>query len=548
MKDFLSETQINENIEKAKAGDNEAWNALCENFKDYVHKRAWDRIASFDMNPVKKKDIEEDLCQAGWQGFVKALSKFDLTKGAKFITYATYYIDGEISKELDVRLNTFGVTKRPRKADGRINTDKLKREDISDEKSVGQSLLSQMSEFSISGDDTVDLGNYSAERRALQIIELLKMLTDETHSLSKDELWRYLKLYRIAKYNNGNKEDDRTLAGTIEEILLELDPEHYSKESADKYRVKYKGYEEDRLFLNIENKKSDNHQKAKSITDFSYVHTFSNEELDKLISVISFSDMFTEEDKQILISKLISTASLYYKTPFWDGEGMKFNPSAVHGRFSERTDQSISRFADNIKVLQHAINNLAQVRFKFNRYDENYEMVPLNGYIHTVSPYHLVVYQDNYYCIGLKNDDDRIWHYRVDLMSDIEIVTDDEGKIIPIRVSDFEGLPISNAYWNPEKYMSEHLYMGYDKPRDILIKIKSGDYTFLHDWFGNHYEKTSNFDEEGMDIVKIETSPSMMVHWAMQYAGKVEVLDEEIRKTILSESRKVVNIYYEKTE
>lgn len=543
MKNFLSDAQINETIEKAKAGDNEAWNALCMNFKDYVHKRAWDRIVSFDMNPAKKKDIEEDLCQAGWQGFVKALCKFDLTKGAKFITYVTSYIDGEISRELDSLLNTLGVTERPRKTDGKINTDKMKREDISDEAIVGKSILSQLSESNLSVDDAKDLGSYSVERRTLQIVVLLKMLTDENHSLSKDELWRLLRLYRIAKYNNGNKEDDRTLAGTIEEILLELNPEHYSKENADQYRVKYEGYEEDWLFLNKENKKNSNRQKAKSITEFSYVHTFTNEELDKLIAVIIFSDMFTEEDKQTLIEKIISTASLYYKTPFWDGEGIKFNPIAVHGRLSGRTNSKISRFADNIKVLQHAINNLAQVRFKFNRYDENYEMVPLNGYIHTVSPYHLVVYQDNYYCIGLKNDDNRIWHYRVDLMSDIELVTDVEEKIIPIKVIDFEGLPISNAYWNPEKYMSEHLYMGYDKPRDILIKIKSGDYTFLHDWFGNHYEKTNDSNEEGMDIVKIRTSPSMMVHWAMQYADKVEVLDEEIREEIKLQAEKLSRKY-----
>lgn len=543
MRDFLSESRIEELIKKAKNGDNEAWKDLCDNYKDYVHKRAWDRLKSFDMKLFKKRDIEKDLYQAGWLGFAMALSKFDITQRAKFITYATYYIDGEISRELDELLNTLGVTERPRKSDGKVNTDLLKREDISDEVVVGKSILSKMSESNLSVDDATDLGDYSAERRALQIVELLKMLTDENHILSKDELWRLLKLYRIAKYNNGNREDDRTLASTIEEILLELNPEHYSEESADKYRVKYEGYEEDRLLLNKENKKSNNHKKAKSITNFSYVHTFSNEELDRLIALISFTDMFTEDDKQILIKKMISTASLYYKTPFWDGEDIKFNPVAVHGRFSGHTTKNKSKLADNIKVLQYAINNLAQVRFRFNYYDENYEMIPLNGYIHTVSPYHLVVYHDNYYCIGLKNDDSRIWHYRVDLMSDIEIVTDELGEIVPIKVSDFEGLPISNAFWNPEKYMSEHLYMGYDTPRDILIKIKSGDYTFLHDWFGNHYEKINDTAEEGMDIVKIKTSPSMMVHWAMQYAGKVEVLDGEIREKIRFQTEELLEKY-----
>ena len=141
--------------------------------------------------------------------------------------------------------------------------------------------------------------------------------------------------------------------------------------------------------------------------------------------------------------------------------------------------------------------------------------------MHELSPYHLVVYHDNYYCIGLKKGDSRVWHYRVDLMTDVEIIRDEEGKIVPVELTDFEGLPIFNSTWDPEKYMSEH----------------------IHDWFGDHYEKADEviaFDEDGneihYDIVKVRTSPSMIVHWAMQYGGKVEILDEEIREKIISET------------
>jgi hypothetical protein len=105
-----------------------------------------------------------------------------------------------------------------------------------------------------------------------------------------------------------------------------------------------------------------------------------------------------------------------------------------------------------------------------------------------------------------------------------------------MKVCAFEGLPIANPTWNPEKYMSEHLYMAYDEPRWINIKIKNNDYTFLHDWFGNHYEKISSTpDEPGYDLVRVKTSPAMIVHWAMQYAGKVEIMDEEIREKIRGE-------------
>lgn len=168
-------------------------------------------------------------------------------------------------------------------------------------------------------------------------------------------------------------------------------------------------------------------------------------------------------------------------------------------------------------------------RSDFKNDSKEEKQIPKTDYIHILSPYHLVVYHDNYYCIGLKKDDKRIWHYRVDLMSNIEIVTDDSGREVPVEIIAFEGNPICNACWNPEKYMSEHLNMAYDETQDIRIKIRDTDYTIIHDWFGDHYEKMNEPCEEGYDIVRVRTSPYMIVHWAMQYGTSVEIMDEEIK-------------------
>ncbi|MBR4760061.1 MAG: WYL domain-containing protein, partial [Lachnospiraceae bacterium] len=283
---------------------------------------------------------------------------------------------------------------------------------------------------------------------------------------------------------------------------------------------------------------------------FSFVHTFTNEQLDQLIQQICFSEMLSTDEKSELIERIISTASVNYRTPFWDGKELKFNPKGIHSRFSGRKQRDRALFAENLKVIQYAINHFAQIRFRFNRYTDEKKIIPTSEYTHTLSPYHLVIYHDNYYCIGLKADDKRIWHYRVDLMSDIEIVTDEEGKIIPIEIGDFEGLPICNMNWNPEKYMAEHLNMGYDEPQDIRIKIKNTDYTIIHDWFGDHYEKVrevSERDENGRDvmydIVRVYTSPSMIVHWAMQYGTRVEIMDEEIREKIREEIKSMEEKY-----
>ena len=519
MKEYMTNEEVKKLLERIKSGDNEAWEILYHNFERYVHDRAWKHLRKRHIPEERKKNMEEDLYQAGWQGFISSVHAYNPGKG-EFLTYATHYIDGEILKEIEVLLNSFGLTEKEdsqmAKAPGAFRT-------------------------GISVEEAPDRGKYSAERRVLQIMEVLRLLTDEEHSLTKDELSKLLHLYRVAKYQNGTPlESPNTFTSTIEEMLMEVNPLVYTGKNDRNYKVKYEGYQEDRLKAKQNKEKG---KKAADITGFSYVHTFDHGELDRLIQLVCFSDMLSNEDKKRLVDKLVSTASVYYRTPFQDGEELRFNPKAVHGRFSGRSLQDKQQFAEKNNLIQKAVKDLCQIRFKFNGYTAEHEMVPKSEYLHVLSPYHLVVYHDNYYCIGLKKEDKRIWHYRVDLMSDVEILTDDDGKAVPIDVCAFEGLPICNAYWDPEKYMAEHLYMAYDEPKEIHIKIRNTDYTILHDWFGDHYEKIKQPCEAGYDIVAVRTSPSMMVHWAMQYAGAVEVMDDEIRKKIREEIEKLKEKY-----
>ncbi|MDD5956440.1 MAG: WYL domain-containing protein [Lachnospiraceae bacterium] len=593
---YLTDQEIAVLINEIKIGDNAAWEKIYHNFERYIHECCWKRLRKFDMSDSVRTELEEDLYMAGWQGFVSAIKNYEPENG-KLLTYATYYINGEISKELDLWLNPLGLTERPRPKKkkstetessiiSRISIDEdggipenvlsyaLMREQYSDEaekdtsedgnlscmleiagllkdeKAHKEALEQLFSEGGIS-----DLGGYSNERSTLQILEILKQTTDEKHSVSKEELKHLLRLYRIGKYSNSTSvESYNKFNKMIAEILLELNPREYSDENDSDYRIKYDGYKEDKLNKCIKRNNSSS-QKVESgsapvLNGLSYVHPFTYEETDWLIHLVSFTDMLSLEEKKRLICKIVDTASKYYTTPYWDGESLKFNPKAVHGRFTGRTTDEKAGFADNLKTLQYAVNNLGQVRFKFNRYNANHELVPTDEYVHELSPYHLVVYHDNYYCIGLKKGDRRVWHYRVDLMSDMELILDEEGRIVPVEVTDFAGLPIFNATWDPEKYMSEHLNMAYDEPQDIRIKIRNTDYTIIHDWFGNHYEKVDEVtgkDDKGRetqyDIVRVRTSPTMIVHWAMQYGSRVEIMDEEIRKSICNGIKELEKMY-----
>ena len=541
MERYLNEEEVNELISRIRSGDDKAWEQFFDNFKNYVYECAWKRLRGTGLPVAGRKELVQELTSAGWQGFVHAVRNYAPDKG-KFLTYATEYIDGEISKELDFYHNPLGLKERPEhlNPEGKRVKQPIRREYIEDEN--GNLIPEAMAKMvygrpGVYVDDATEIKEYSAERRILQYLDVLKLLSDEDHKLSKEEFTRYLYLYRIAKYGTkyGNKtgiEAPNTMTRTIEEMITELDPLEYKDDLEGKYKIKYEGYKEDRIRKRRQKKQGG---KSAPITDLSYSHTFSSDELDRLIQLVCFSDMLDADEKGRLIEKLIQTASLYYRTPFWDGT-IRFDPKAVHGRFSARHPKEKVQFVRNLKTIQYAVNNLVQIGFKFDHYTEDHRKVPKSELIHVLSPYHLVVYHDNYYCIGLKKDDRRIWHYRVDLMSEVEILRDDAGSELPIEVSAFEGNPICNAVWDPEKYMAEHLNMAYDEPRDIRIRIRNNDYTILHDWFGDHYEKIASDGEDDKgnkyDLVKVKTSPSMIVHWAMQYGARVEIMDDEIREQI----------------
>lgn len=593
---YLTDQEIAVLINEIKIGNNVAWEKICHNFERYIHECCWKRLRKFDKSDSVRTELEEDLYMAGWQGFVSAIKNYEPENG-KLLTYATYYINGEISKELDLQLNPLGLTERPRPEKkkstetessiiSRISIDEdggipenvlsyaLMRENHSDEaerETSGDENLSRMSEIAgllkdekankealaqlFSESCISDLGGYSNERSTLQILEILKQTTDEKHTVSKNELKHLLRLYRIGRYkNNTSVPDDRTFNRVVAEILLELNPGKYTNENDSDYIIKYDGYTEDKLNKKIKPDKSSSQKvetaSAPTLNGLHYVHPFEYEETDRLIQLISFSDMLSVDEKKKLIGKIWELTGKYYTTPYWDGENLKFNPRAVHSRLTGNKASDRGKLAESLKTLQYAVNKLAQVRFKFNRYNADHELVPTSEFLHELSPYHLVVYHDNYYCIGLKKGDSRVWHYRVDLMTDVEIIRDEEGKIVPVELTNFEGLPILNSAWDPEKYMAEHLNMAYDEPQDIRIKIKNTDYTIIHDWFGDHYEKVDEVtraDDDGneihYDIVKVRTSPSMIVHWAMQYGGRVEIMDEEIREKLKAEISKLGELY-----
>ena len=315
--------------------------------------------------------------------------------------------------------------------------------------------------------------------------------------------------------NTSNEKTETTLDKAFVEIVLELGSEkiHFDndedyirklKEKMDGVKVKYA---------------------PRGISGIYYDHPFDNDTLDKLVMLINYSDMFDAEEKDRIINELVATASRYYENPLTDGRH-----KGICGRYGRR-DQ-ISR---NIRVIQDAINRLEQVSFYFNRFTEDGDLVHTTKDPNVISCYHVVLYHDNYYLIGMHKGDDHIKHFRVDLMSDVKVL-----RGVPIELATPAAIPLLGSNWDPGEYMAHHLYMGYDDPRIIRLKINTGDkriYTTLYDWFDDHFAVTDEACDDGFKIVEIKTSPAMMVPFALQYSDRIEVLNEDIREDIAEKIR-----------
>ena len=96
---LLSAKEEKEVAEKAAAGDQNAKNKLIESNLRLV--------ASIARNYAERSSISfMDACQEGAIGLMKAVDKYDVSKGYKFSTYATYWIKQTISRAIANQAHT----------------------------------------------------------------------------------------------------------------------------------------------------------------------------------------------------------------------------------------------------------------------------------------------------------------------------------------------------------------------------------------------------------------------------------------------------------
>lgn len=393
--------------------------------------------------------------------------------------------------------------------------------------------------------------------RMFKIWEYLKNNTDAEHPTTQAEM---RKSSEVAEYigdketfNRLIKDMARAMNSAENGYKPEKDWKLYFHDFKKYYGDDAEDYVEEAAKFGSDEEYEEFADQTMYIDGLYYNRTFSYDEINSIIEgILSTKTLDTKSARHLIEKVEQNLTTKFYK------KGPKQICKVMEPELADREQLRI-----NLLTIQQAIDNNVQIAFRFNGYTYQKKLEPVRDKKDTVSPYYIVASAGRYYLLAckevvIKGETVRnmsIW--RIDLMTDIEIpgVNEKLGiKGVPrIPKKNVENLPME---WT-EDFQLKHLNMSYDKPIWITLKIKSpkqednptrrirADYTFLHDWFGDKFkyvetEKTAPYD----DIVKVECSPFAMVHWALQYSDRVEVVAPEAVRNDVIEKIRNLNVKY----
>ncbi len=349
------------------------------------------------------------------------------------------------------------------------------------------------------------MGRQAKKLSLFNTLEILKEYSDEDHRLTQAELLEYLK-------KDYDMEVDRR---TVKSNLMDLIELGYEIESQETTRM-------------IRNEKTGEVEESTIMSSFYLVRDFSNPELRLLIDSLLFSKHLPYSQCKDLVEKLEGLSNKYFRASM----------NYISTMPEDKTNNQ--QIFYNIDVLDEAISKGKKVSFKYLDYGTDKKQHPKldkdgKERVYVVSPYQMVAKEGKYYLICNYDYYDDVSNYRVDRISDIEIL---EAKAKP-----FEELKWSNGQrLDLAEYMKKHVYMYSSADSQITFRIVKPMISDIIDMFG---KDVRFFDEtEDTVCVKAKVNEAAMIQFAQSYAPDVEILEPlALREEVKERLRKGYRCY-----
>ena len=249
---------------------------------------------------------------------------------------------------------------------------------------------------------------------------------------------------------------------------------------------------------------------------------FTDAELRLLIDGVFTSGAITDKEAHKLVSKLEKFSNKYFKS----------HVSHIHSTSSGKNAEN-QNVMDSIAAIDDAIAKGKKIVFSYLQYGIDFKLHPKRNLRYVVSPYQMINNKGKYYLIGNYDEHDDVSHYRLDRITDVEILKENRKPMKTIK-----GL---EKGFNIQEYISEHVYMYSGESERFKLRTNEIMMDTLVDSFGKDFRV--EFGEGSDIIVSLKCNPNAFFYWAMQYGNNVEVLEpesmrERIKKTSLAVYKK----------
>ena len=268
-------------------------------------------------------------------------------------------------------------------------------------------------------------------------------------------------------------------------------------------------------------------------TDWYLEPQFEPGELRMLTDLLSAMPSLPDSQRDTLIKKLTAHAS------------PTFRKSAAKSGIIYLHTPAAKQLLYTVEILCEAVTKNCTVQFQYGNYVLNQENQPIlqprkrsdgSAREYLVSPYEIVISHGKYYLVCCKEPHRSISHYRID-------------RIMNIRLNEeFERLPLADTTegdtdFEHPKMLAEQLYMYSGSPVTCEFQADRAIIGDVIDWFG----ESAAFEpakEPELVHVTVQTQPTALHHWALQYGDRVTVTaPESLRATIQSTVSRLSNAY-----
>lgn len=298
----------------------------------------------------------------------------------------------------------------------------------------------------------------------LRILQILETYTDFNHPLTHDEIVKKL-------YNDYNITVERKAIGRNIALLQDS------------------GYD-------IETTKKGSYLNSR---------LFEDSELRLLSDSVLASRHIAATQSKRFIEKIASLSNKYFKAHIKN----------VYSVNEWNKSENVALFY-NIDIIDEAVEKELRVKFDYNKYGADKKLH--RSATHIVSPFQMILHNQRYFLMALQEKWQHINFFRLDRITNIEILTD---KATPLRTID--GYKNGIEY---KRFSSSLPYMFSDEPEQIRFSIEE-EWMIdqIVDWFGFDFKAEK---EDKKIIITVKASPHAMEYWAMQYLNNVEVISPQI--------------------